>query len=531
MIRRIALVTVVLFAGAEAARAQAPLSAADLAKAIDRHIEAKWEKVQPVPELDDADFLRRVSLDLIGRVPRVSELRAFLDDPAPDKRQRIVEQMLSENPFVVNMGTYWKAALIPSNNNQNFQFQNPAFKNWIEDKVRQNVPYDKLAREILAGSIGNDRDMQLAQFGQLNPGSNANIGAQTFYAAAENKPENIAANISRVFLGVRLECAQCHDHPFSSWSRKQFWELAAFFPVVQQQRQVVGGLVLPTAVKSRHIKIPNTETIVAARFMDGKEPPWKAGVDSRVTLADWVVAKENPFFTRMAVNRLWSHFFGLGLADPIDDEPTEENPISHPELLDELTKQFIANNYDVKYLMRAFAQTRVYQRGSTQSDASQADPRLWARMPVRGLSGEQLYDSLVVAVGLRPTPQAGPRQQFVFGGPRTEFVSRFAGQDRRTEKQTSILQALMMMNGRFIADATDLATGSTLGAVAEATFMTPAQKIETLYLAALGRMPRPEETERMESYVGRGGARNNAGSAYADVFWVLLNSSEFALNR
>jgi hypothetical protein len=514
------------------AQAQSPRNPAELANVIDRLIEAKWPAAgaEPADAVDDADFLRRVSLDLIGRVPRVSEVRAFLSNPSPDKRKQIVEEMLAGNPYVVNMGTFWRAALIPVNNNQQVQFQNFAIKTWIEDKVRQNTAYDKIAKEILGGSIGTPQEMQLIQFGQINPGSTANPGAQAFYASAENKPENIAANISRVFLGVRLECAQCHDHPFASWKRKQFWETAAFFPPPQAGR-ALGGLVLPNPVKSRHIKIPNTEQVVAARFMDGKEPDWKPGMDSRTTFADWVASKENPYFARMAVNRLWSHFFGLGLADPIDDEPTDENPVSHPELLDELTRHFVASGFDVKDMIRAFVATRAYQRGSNQTHPSQADARLWARMPVRGLSGEQLYDSLVVAVGLRTQPQVNPRQQFVIGGPRFDFVNRFAGQDRRTEKQTSILQALLMMNGRFVADATQLSSGSTLGAVADASFMTSAQKIETLYLAALGRLPRPDEIERMESYIARGGARNDPNAALADVFWVLLNSSEFALNR
>ncbi len=520
----------VLFAAIGNVSAQAP---GDLAKTIDRLIEAKWvdAEAQPTAPIDDADFLRRLSLDLQGRVPRVSEVRAFLDDPASDKRQRMVEKMLAGSGYVVNMGRFWTGALIPANNNQIFQFENPAFKSWIEQKVREEVAYDKIVREILAGAIGNQPNFQ--GFVQ-QPVGNGNIGTQTFFQAVENKPENAAAAASRHFLGVRLECAQCHDHPFSTWSREQFWQTAAFFVRIQQNNvRILNGKAVqtPPKNKAREIRIPNTSQTVSAKFMNGVEPDWKDDSDPRAVFADWVVAKENPYFARMAVNRLWTHFFGLGLMEPFDDEPTDENPISHPELLDELTRQFIASGYDVKNLIRAFVATKTYQRGSTLTHPSQADARLWARMPVRGMSGDQLYDSLGIAIGMRTTNRPNVQQQFGVTGSRFDFVNKFAAQDKQTEKQTSILQALMMMNGKFVADATNLSSGNTLAAIADAGFMSLGQKIETLYLATLGRMPRPEEMERMESYLARGGARNDPATALADIFWALLNSSEFALNR
>lgn len=515
-------------------RAEVPAkqSPAELAAVIDRMIEAKFgpAKVVPAPIADDADFLRRASLDLRGRVARVSEVRAFVADPSPDKRQRLVEEMVASSPHVVHFGAFWRNALIPANNNQVFQFQNPQFASWIEQRVRDNVPYDKMVHEILAGPAGFAQPLGFRT--GMQPAA-ANIGSQTFYFANENKPENVASSVSRIFLGVRLECAQCHDHPFASWKRKQFWETAAFFTQIQlrQPRVENGKVVQPDPIKPREIKIPNTDQTVVARFMDGKEPAWDGNPDPRRVLADWVVSKDNPYFARTAVNRLWAHFFGLGLAEPIDDEPNEENPISHPELLDELTRQFVASGYDVRHMIRAMTSTRAYQRSSVQTDPSQSDLRLWARMPVRGMTGEQIYDSLVLAVGYKaPTPQQ-QQVQFGFGGPRFDFVNWFASQDRKTEKQTSILQALAMMNGKFVSDATTLSTSTTLAAVADASFMSPAQKIETLYLAALGRLPRPEEASRALTYVERGGVRNDPNSALADVFWVLLNSSEFILNR
>src|SRR5262249_44232119 len=155
-----------------------------------------------------------------------------------------------------------------------------------------------------------------------------------------------ASAVSRLFLGVRLECAQCHDHPFAKWQREQFWQMAAFFSAVQPQQPLRKGGPQPAKVTpGKEIRIAGTDKVVSARFPDGKNPEWKDGVDSRVTLADWITSPENPYFARTAVNRLWAHFFGVGLIDPVDDEPTEENPVSHPELLSELTRQFVAQKF------------------------------------------------------------------------------------------------------------------------------------------------------------------------------------------
>lgn len=505
---------------------------AELAALIDRLLDAKRGDVPAAPAVDDADFLRRVSLDLIGRIPRVSESRAFQDESAADRRVQLVERMLESSGYVTAMGSYYRSVLLPANNNmQFFQFQNPQVNAWVEQKIRANAPYDKLVHEVIAGPTGFGGPR--GGFGGLQPAGQPNFSpaAQAFYVANENKAENVASSVSRLFLGVRLECAQCHDHPFASWSRKTFWETAAFFPQLQQPRFENGKVIQPKKLEPREIAIPGTSDTVVARFMDKTKPNWEGDPDPRKVYADWVISKDNPYFAKVAVNRLWAHFMGQGFAEPVDDESTDENPVSHPELLDTLAREFVLSGYDVKHMVRAFTRTAAYQRSSEQTNAGQADVRLWARMPVRGLSAEQLYDSLAVAVGARPTSN-DPQQQFrQFGGGKFDFLTRFASNDRKTDKQTSILQALAMMNGNLVTDATTLKTGNTLAAVADAPFMSTQQKVETLFLATVGRPPRSEERERFELYVDKGGARNDQGSALADVFWVLLNSSEFALNR
>lgn len=502
-----------------------------LAALIDQRLADKWGKeVQPAPTASDAEFLRRVYLDLIGRIPRVAEVRAFLSDPSPRKRELVVEDLLANPLYVSHFGTTLQNLILPNSPNQQFRVFAGNFKTWLEQQLQKDVPYDQVVREILTASVpgqvqGRPAPPVMAQQGQLSP--------IAFYQANEQKPENLAANTARIFLGVKLECAQCHDHPFAQWSRDQFWGLAAFFSTVQPpQRFVPGQGVQKIDIKPREIKIPETNKVVKANFLDNKEPEWRDAEDPRVTLANWVTSAKNPYFARTTVNRIWGHLFGVGLIDPIDDEPTDENPVSHPQLLEELTQQFVAHRFDLKYLIRAIVNTKAYQRTSEQTHPSQANPRMFARMSVRGLTPEQLFDSVALATGYKDNAQANGRGAFFApNSPRGDFLLRFASQERATEKETSILQALSLMNGKFIADATSLRTSTTLAAVCDAPFLSTQQKLETLFLATLSRLPRAEELARLSEYVQRGGARNDEHAALADVFWALLNSPEFVLNH
>jgi hypothetical protein len=374
-----------------------------------------------------------------------------------------------------------------------------------------NTPYDELVRKIL---LAQPQD-QLAGF---------------FYQANEFKPENLAGATSRLFLGFKLECAQCHDHPHDVWSRKQFWEFAAFFSGIQGLQQ---GRFNPNLSE---IQIPGQGKTVQARFPDGTMPNLRPGVPTTTILTEWLTSPENPYFARAAVNRVWEYYYGIGIVDPVD-ERSEKNQPSHPELLDELAQAFVAHKYDMKYLIRAIMMTQAYQRSSRLTHKSQEDARLFARMQVRGLSSEQLFDSLAQAVNFDPEPQGGSQPNRGRGSrfmspARAEFLTRFPpGQERRTEHQTSILQALYLMNGKLVADATSLDGNKNLRYIADGANVKTSRKIEQLYLIALSRKPRPDELERLVPYVEEGGPTGDPRKALADIFWALLNSSEFALNH
>jgi hypothetical protein len=473
-----------------------------VAATIDQRLAAAWGKgVKPAPLADDAEFFRRVHLDLAGRIPSVTEARDFLDDDRPDKRRLWVERILradADDPsyrdaHVKHFANVWRAWLL-SRTNQANQFQ-PALEAWLRERVRSNAGYDRLVRDLLTRPA-------------IGPGS-----AAVFYQANESKPENLAGSTARLFLGVSLECAQCHDHPFDRWTRQQFWQFAGFFTDVAPAQP---GKARPRG----EIKVSGQERVVKARFLDGKQPRWKGESGTRPTLAEWMTAKDNPFFARAIVNRMWAYFFGTALVNQAEGT-SDVTPAAHKELLDELARDFVGHGYDLKFLIRAITASKAYQRTSAVSHPSHKDARLFARMPLRGLSPEQLFDSLAEATEYRDGGAQAARNQ---------FLARFAAQEQKTDYQTSILQALYLMNNEFIADRTSLEKNRTLATLAEQRTGT-ARKVESLYLVVLSRKPRPPERNRFVKYVEKGGPSGNPKKALADVFWVLLNSPEFILNH
>jgi hypothetical protein len=503
---------------------------------IDELLAARWAKaeIQPAARTDDAEFCRRIYLDLAGRIPAVAEVRAFLADKSPDKRSRLVDTLLDGPRYVTHFKTVWRSIMLPETNSS-FQgrFLTPAFEEWLKKQLAANARYDDMARELLTLPINNNANRLVFGPNQGEPTPAA------YYLAKEVKPENLAAGTARLFLGVRLECAQCHNHPFATWKREQFWSYAAFFSGLQSTTRDDFIVSTGDSASKREITIPGSDKVVQAVFLDGKVPQWKDNVSSRKTLADWVTAADNPYFARATVNRLWFNFFGTGLVDPVDEMVGAETIDSAPEVLNALAKEFVAHRYDLKYLVRVIVNTRAYQLTSTKPDQTTDDPHQFARMAVRGMTAEQLYDSVTQATGYADQVPAGPRNFFNNGSPRDEFLARFASQSERpTESQTSILQALSLMNGRIVSDATSLERSETLAAVLDAPFLDTTGRIETLYLATLARQPRPKETARLAKFIEATVAAAPSADgdkaykqAVADVLWALLNNGEFILNH
>lgn len=505
--------------------------ARDLAARIDRHLEARWKSdgITAANPADDAEFSRRVSLHIAGAIPAVSETRTFLRDDAPQKREALIDRLLESPQYLANFTNFWRQVMMPEGNTDlQARAQLPGFEGWLRQHLTRNTHYNAIVRELLTVPLDTGRAMNSPFDGM---GTATPLG---FFQAKQVKPENLAAATSRMFLGLRIECAQCHDHPQDVWKRQQFWGYAAFFAGIERvdrNEEFVGRVKEIFDRRELTIPDPEVDRVVQATFLDGSTPQWRTRVSSRRELADWITSKRNPYFAKATVNRLWAHFFGLGFVNPIDDFSGTNVP-SHPELLDEIAADLAEHDFDLKYLIKAITLTKAYQLSSRKTDASPDQPQQFARMTVQGLTGEQLFDSLAVAVGFfEPTQQ---QNAFAFGqtGPRAEFLELFAPDNNSvTERQTSILQALSLMNGQFTSTATNLDSSATLAAVTEFPLMTDAERIETLYLAALSRRPRPHELDRLTTYVASGGPSNNQKAALADVFWALLNSSEFLFNH
>ncbi len=496
-----------------------------LAARIDQFIGARWsaEKVTPAPLAEDGPFLRRLTLDVNGRIPSVAESRRFLADPASDKRKRAIERLLNSPGYITHFSNIWRDLLLPEAN-ADFQqrFLSANIERWLRKEFANNVPYNEMVRELITLPLKADPQQFF-----YNVRGESDPTPMAFYQSKEGKPENLAATTARLFLGVRLECAQCHNHPFGRWTREQFWGQAAFFGGIRAQGN--NGIYSPLSEMTdrRELGIPGTERVAQARFLDGKEPRWSYKVSARKTLAEWMTARDNPFFARAAVNRLWAHFFGVGIVEPVDDLSDENKP-SHPELLDELARQFAAHGFDQRFLIRAITLSKTYQLSSVHPGPAQPDVRLFAHMPVKGLSADQLLESFLLATGSNDINRN--QRRFAFNPDTLSFESKFAGQEKRTEYQTSIPQALALMNSKMVAKATHPVNGQFLSAVINAPFLDTAGRIETLYLATLSRKPQPEEAERFQRYLARAGAKRE-NDALADVFWTLLNSPEFFLNH
>jgi hypothetical protein len=517
------LLSLTLVAGASAdagvaTQAPALLDVDGLARSIDHHLAMRQAErgVSPAPLTGDAEFLRRVYLDLAGCIPSIIDIRDFLDDPRPNKRRIWVDMLLegkkpSRKPdaFIQHFANVYRAWILSRVNSEQGAGLASVLDTWLRERLKTNTPYDRLVRDLITAS----------------PSDNGSDSASVFFQINENKPENLAASTSRLFFGIKLECAQCHDdRSGGNWTQEQFWSFAAFFAGVSPERG--------EAANTKGIAIPGKKKTVRARFLDDSEPNWKSNDNPRAVLADWLVGDKNPYFARAAINRLWSYFFGIGLTEPIDEQG-DHNPPSHPELLDELARQFIAHHFDLKYLIRALVATQAYQRSSLANDPSQDDPRLFARMALRGLSAEQLFDSLAEATEYQDTSPGvvnrfdNPENR----SPRQKFLARFAHQDKPTEAPTSILQALYLMNSPFVAERTSLEQNKTLATIADAAKTHTSRRVETLFLVVLSRKPTPVESKRFVSYVERGGSSGDRRKALADVFWALLNSAEFRLNH
>lgn len=500
----------------------------EVVQRVDLTLDELWQTnhVEPAPSADEEELLRRVFLDLCGRTPTIHEIRTFLADKSPDRYERLVDRLLQHRDHASHLATIWRSFLIPEGVDLTAFGGVDGFDRWLADRFGRNDSYDSVVRELL-----------------LAEGRLSRSGPLLFYSAAKLDPEQLAARTARVFLGMRLECAQCHDHPFEPWTQEDFWGFAAFFAQISRPQgdlRAASTVMQVRDVDHGEVKLPRTDTVVAPHFLNGDRQiesqdrgPGIQPKSRRQQLARWLTAAENPYFSRATANRVWSTMFGKGIVDPVDDLGIRHPPKS-TQLLELLAGHFVDTKFDLRELFRTIALSRAYR---LSSGADTDDPRRaewFAQMNVKTFSAEQVFDCMAVATMLGTKSTADPLSfNLVRSGntDRDQFLRLFRTPGgNSTEYLGGIPQALTLMNGTLIDNATSLSKSGVLKSL-EAPFFTNKQRVEILYLAVLSRHPRPTEWNLLDQYISESTPPTELFENLSDLLWALLNSAEFTMNH
>lgn len=505
-----------------------------VAAAIDQQFERALAvaRLTAAPRSDDAEFLRRVSIDLTGRVPTVEQSVVFLDSKDPDKRAKLIDTLLATPQFGEQLGRTWRDWIcppeLPSDGNGGAQPNNEAqnLGKWLGTRFAAGDTWDKITRDILTVEGSIQGKPQVIFFGLVGEGGKVTAGGT-------------ARAVGSLFMGVQLQCAECHDDPYRAWAQKEHWALAAFFSNTTGDFQKIAETAAnKTAVQ---ITIPRTAfknvgSTVSAAFLGGQPIQLERNSPLRPAFVDWLTAKDNPYFARSFANRLWFYFFARGIVNPVDDF-RELNPPSHPGQMKLLANEFAASGFDVKHLVRCICNSEAYQRTSrvapgTSEQTTAALTAFFGRMPLRVMTADMLYDSLKLAYGDPKLDLRGFDPKEIANGQSApvadaylEFLRRFGtNKEDATDFTHGIPQLLTMINHPRL-----LAGSQALDGYLKATpTATPEQTVEWLYLATLSRRPTSAEQADAQRYLQKAG---EPAKGYAGVLWMLVNRSEFLLIR
>jgi hypothetical protein len=503
---------VVLAVAAAPGRAAAGPDPAGLAAEIDRHLDARLaaEGVRPADPADDAEFLRRAYLDLHGVIPTAEQAAQFLADTDPKRREKLIAALLASPRYGEYLGDIWQGYLVsPLADDQRVRADK--MRQWLAGEFNAK-PWDQIATDLLTatGKIEENPAVSYLIEGRL-----------------PRTVPDLTDLTTRYFLGVRLNCAQCHDHPFTKWKREDFWGMAAFFTQIQTPGK--SKLVYQVGVKDypeitlATLKDGTTDGFLPRppTFLGGEELPAGKATTNRAALAAWMTAPANPYFARAAVNRTWWRLFGRGIVTPVDDIHAG-NPPSHPELLDLLARRFAESGFDLKALTAAVVSSRAYQRTSRPGDGSERQPAIFGRMSVKVLSPGQLYDSLVTIFGPpAKTPGVDPRHTA-----RSEFTQFFGddGDPDPTAYRRGIPHLLRQMNaGQFAGRNV-----ATLVARLAKPGRSQDDVVNDLFLTFLSRRPTADELRLFRAHATKA---DSADTAYRELAWALMMTSEFSLNH
>ena len=501
---------------------------------IDRWVLSKLRTLElpPSEPCDDATFLRRTSIDITGRLPTPGQARKFLEDPDPAKRGKWVDELLASPEYADYFANKWSAILRNKRQDERSTRGNFLFHAWIRQSLLENKPYDRWMKEIVTAS---------GELGR-NP-------AVTWFREVKSMEDQVQ-DAAQIFLGVRLQCARCHHHPYERWSQQDYYGFAAFFsrmarkPGTQAGEEVIfhdGGTAAAINPKTKLPVMPTGLGTSAFNISPEQDP--------RAVLADWMADKDNPFFARMLVNRYWKHFMGRGLVEP-EDDMRGTNPATNPDLLDALAGHFIQGGFDLKELIRTICRSGTYQRSSHPNDQNADDSQNFSRYYPKRLTAEVLLDAIDLVTDVQsefPGQPSGtravqlPDDSFnadsyfltLFGRPNNASAS----ESERTH-DANLAQSLHLLNSPKIHEKVSDPRGRA-ARLANDSGLTDEERIRELYLWTLSRLPEEPEMELALGYIRKrtqgsdaaAASRSRLEEAYQDTLWALLNTKEFLFNH
>ncbi|MBI1915842.1 MAG: DUF1553 domain-containing protein [Planctomycetes bacterium] len=487
---------------------------------IDRHLHAKLKEIQVLPSgpCTDAEFLRRASLDAVGLPPPADEVRAFLADARPDKQRRKIDELLDREEFGDVWALYWLELSGTTESGDSARFKGMwTLSFWLKDAINRNLPYDRFVRALLT-----------------TKGGSLEKPAMTFGFNRLPKAEVVP----QLFLGVRLQCAECHDHPFDVWKRADYQALGAFFTDIRFKEgpgDSYGSEGRVFIDPERLLPWEKGKT-VRLRLPDGGEVEVPATRDRREVLADWMFGPGRKRVARALVNRVWGRLFGRGIVDPVDDMRFS-NPPANESLLEALAEDFLAHKYDFKHLVRTVMNSRAYQLSSVVNETNEREKVNFSHRRLRRLSAEQLLDAVCQATGvsedLKVAPPGVRAAQLPYAGAGSRFLTLFGRPAQRASPcecirshEATLPQVLHLLNGTTVARKLR-SKGSTLDGLLAAK-PSDDRLVEELYLHVLSRPPSDRERRLGRDYLRESG---NRGEAAEDLMWVLLTSQEFLFNH
>ncbi|MFK7735414.1 MAG: DUF1549 and DUF1553 domain-containing protein [Pirellulaceae bacterium] len=484
---------------------------------IDELVAAKLQRLRVVPSglCTDEEFLRRVTIDIAGQLPTEEEFAEFIDDPSPNKRSVLIDRLLERKEFSEIWAMKWAQLLLVKSNNQVSYKAAFLYSSWLTNKLAEGTPIDQIVRELI-GSNGGVFEQPATNFYQV-----------------ERDTLKTAENVAQVFMGIRTQCAQCHNHPFDRWTMDDYYGFASFFSQIGRKTGEDYREIIVYNRGGGEVAHPVTKKPVPPTFLGGSKAETK-GKDRRAVLADWMTSPDNPFFAKSVANRVWAHFMGVGIVDPVDDIRVS-NPASNPALFEELGARLTSYEFDLKSLVRDICNSAAYQRSTQTNESNRLDNRNYAYAQVRRVPAEMLLDCVSQATNtkdkFRGLPQGARAVQIADGRTSTYFLNTFGRSPRTTvcdcEASTdpSLSQALHLLNGASTQGK--VAQGKLISTWLEQNATVP-EAITRIYIRCLSRMPTEGELQNLTKLVSEAG-NNQVG--LEDAFWAVLNSREFLFNH